>query len=194
MFQDLFRPAADYWLFEGNKYKKSAELVGECWDTPIADVLAQHGLSLEGCTTPEAVADVFRGHVHWRPDALLQLWDTIDPPEITLAYGGEDCDGIAMLHAQACEHALGPLGWKSYIVSYYANPWPQSHHYAAVVDPKGQVWVMQPQPKADQDPNQQVVFGPYSSIEKTTKIVASWYNATVDKYDVRTPKFELLPA
>ncbi len=194
MLQDLFRPVADYWLFDGNKYKKSKELAGGAWDTPIREVLAQHGLSIDGCTTPQAVADVIRGHLYWRPDPLMQLWDFVDPPEIAMANKGEDCDGAAMLHAQACEYALGPLGWKAYIVSYYADPWQMSHHYAVAVAPDGQVWVLQPQPKADQDPNQQVVFGPYASIEETTKVVPSWYNATADKYDVRTPKYEPLAA
>lgn len=194
MLQDLFRPVADYWLFEGNKYIKSKELAGDAWDVNVVEALAEHDITLEGLTTPQQVADVFRGKWFWRPDPLMQLWDVVDPPQILLKNLGEDCDGMAMLHAQAVEAALGHLGWSARIVSYYADPWQMSHHYAVAVAPDGQAWVLQPQPKADQDPNQQVVFGPYASIEETTKVVPSWYNATADKYDVRTPKYEPLAA
>lgn len=84
------------------------------------------------------------------------------------------------------------IQWRKPGESQYANPWKSSHHYAVAVAPGGQVWVLQPQPTPDQDPNQQVVFGPYASIEETVPVVASWYGATVDKYDVRSSKYEPL--
>lgn len=93
MLQDLFRPVAEYWLFEGNKYIKSKELAGDAWDVGVVEALAEHGFSLEGCTTPQQVADRFRGKWFWRPDPLLRLWDFVDPPAVLLKNLGEDCDG-----------------------------------------------------------------------------------------------------
>jgi len=92
MLQDLFRPVADYWLFEGNKYIKSKELAGDAWDVNVVEALAEHDITLEGLTTPQQVADVFRGKWFWRPDPLRQLWDFVDPPQILLKNLGEDCD------------------------------------------------------------------------------------------------------
>lgn len=189
MLQQLFRPIADYWLRDGNKYLKSAELAGAAWHVPVQTSLLAHGLSLEGRTTPQAVVDVFRPRWNWRPDAVLQLWDMVDPPQILLAHDGEDCDGWAMAHAQACEYALARFGWRSVVVSYYADPWQVSHHYAVTIDPHGACYVLQPQPSAAQPDDQQVVFGPFASIEATLQVVPAWYKARAEWWDVRTPMY-----
>lgn len=192
MLQQLFQPIAHQWLREGAKYAKSAELAGAAWQVPVQEALLAHGLSLDGRTTPAAVVDVFRPRWHWRPDPLFQLWDFVDPPQVLLANQGEDCDGWAMAHSQATAYALGPLGWRSFAVSYYADPWQMSHHFAVTIDPHGDHWVLQPQPRADQAAEQQVVFGPFPDIPTCVAVVASWYNARAEWFDVRTPMWEPL--
>lgn len=194
MLQAQFEPIARQWLLAGGKYQLSAQLAGAVWQVPVQEALLAHGLTLDGRATLKAIADVFRPRWHWRPDPLFQLWDVVDPPARLLAQDGEDCDGWAMAHSQAIEYALGRAGWRAVIATYYADPWQLSHHFAVAIDPHGAHWVLQPQPSADQPVNQQVVFGPWFDVKTCVDVVASWYGARAQWFDVRTPMWEPLPA
>lgn len=130
---------------------------------------------------------MFRGRWHWLPDPLWQAWDQVFPPVMLLARGGDDCDGWAMTHAQAVEAVLEAYGWHSWIVSYLADPWQESHHFAAAVDPRGRVWAIQPQPSILQRSDLQIVYGPYPSVGEAVRAIAAGYGAEVVWYDVRYP-------
>lgn len=190
MLQQLFDPPARLWLLAGVKYATSADLAGPDWLVQVPEALKAYGLSLDGCSSIVEVTSVFRGRWRWKPDPAFQLWDVVYPPVQLLARGGEDCDGWAMAHAQAVEHVLGRQGWKAVIVSYFADPWQLSHHFAVACDPSGGHWVLQPQPAADQPADQEVVYGPFTSLEACVHTVAGWYNATASWWDVRTPMWE----
>ncbi len=194
MLQQLFDPAARLWLQAGLKYSTSAEVAGPAWAVPVNDALKAHGLALDGCRTVFEAAAVFRKRWHWVPDPAFQLWDVVYPPVQLLARGGDDCDGWAMAHAQAVDYVLGRQGWKAVIVSYYADPWHLSHHFAVAIDAAGGHWVLQPQPAADQPDEMQTVFGPFPSLEACATIVAAWYGAKACWWDVRTPMWEPCPA
>lgn len=197
---------AKIWLLKGLKYKLSAFLTGPDWDLPIQEACAAHGLNLDECPPSlEAVANFFRGHWFWLPDPAFQLYDVVYPPFKLLARGGDDCDGAAMIHAQAAEYVLGPKGYKAYTISYFAKPWWMSHHYALIQDPAGKYWIMQPQPAKDGNKDQQVVYGPYTTVEETVTAVAgcywtkaAWWNGyqsyqvTAVFYDMRNSKYERL--
>lgn len=189
----MFNNVGIWWL-DGNKYNWSRSQVPQLWDMDIKTALGHHGINIDSCTTMHDVVRLFRGRYFWKPDDFFQIWDRVIPPVELLARKGDDCDGWAMLHAQAMEYVLKPRGWKVYIISYLANPWWQSHHYVTLVEPSGAVWVVQPQPTeaqwvADQERNQ-TVYGPYRSVEETLPLVASWYRASVVWWDKRTPRWE----
>lgn len=190
MLQQLFDLPARLWLLGGAKYRASARLAGPAWTVPLADTLKTYGLTLEGRRTLTEALDVFRPRWHWRPDPLWQAWDVVYPPVQLLARGGDDCDGWAMAHAQAAAHVLGPQGWRVVIASYFADPWPLSHHVALAIDPQGGHWVLQPEPTEDQPADQPAIFGPYPSVDVAVATVASWYQAKACWWDVRTPQWE----
>lgn len=187
MFNLLADTLARLWLLTGWKYEVSKSLIGPEWNIHVNDALKTHGLTLDTCKTLEDVASIFRGKWHWVPDPAGQAYDIVYPPAALLRRGGDDCDGWAMCHAQAVEYVLGPQGWRSVIVSYLADPWVLSHHFALAIDPAGNMWAVQPQPMKDQPQSMQLVFGPFKSVEEATRTVASWYNAKVEWWDVRTP-------
>ena len=194
MLQQLFDPAARLWLLAGVKYSTSAGLAGEAWAVPVSEALRAHGLALDDCRTLFEAVGVFRKRWRWVPDPAFQLWDVVYPPAQLLARGGDDCDGWAMAHAQAADHVLGRQGWKTVIISYYADPWQLSHHFAVAIDPRGGCWILQPQPSAEQADDTPTVFGPFPSIEDCANIVASWYGAKASWWDARTPMWDTRPA
>lgn len=185
----LDRWIAAWWLGQGQKYRLSAYLAGPDWHLPFSAVVAKHHIRLDGATSLRDVVSAFTGRVFWQPDLCWQIRDTVSPPVRLIAEGGDDCDGMAMLHAQAVDHALGPLGWGAAIVSYLARDVRLSHHVCAAKDPDGRLWVIQPQPMRghDADPLPGFVFRDHAHL---ARVVASWYHTDVIAYDVRTPQWE----
>lgn len=176
-------------LWMNLKWRISEKLAYIDWMIPVSVGLLQHGVPMERLTSAkslEDVVDVFRGLWHWRADPFFQVWDRIYPPIQLLERGGDDCDGWAMAHAQAVAVSLGLYGWTARIVSYLADKWWLSHHFAAAIDPQGLVWAIQPQPTETQDPNAQLVYGPYTSLREAAEDVASWYGVKVEYLDIRT--------
>lgn len=185
---------ARFWLLDGNKYSYSRWRAGSNWDISARDALKLYGLNLDSCSTMHDVIRLLFGKVFYKPDAFFQMDDMVECPMDTMRNGGSDCDGMAMLHAQCMEYVLGMNGTEAKIVSYLADPWWMSHHYCVLKELNGNVWVVQPQPTKEawerNGTNNQVIFGPYKSIHETVPIVASWYGAKVQWYDIRTPKFD----
>ncbi len=190
---------AHWWLIEGNKYKYSKWRAGPSWGIHAETALRAHGLELKNCSTMHDVINLLLGKFFWYPDGLFQLDDYVKSPIEFASYGGDDCDGGGMFHAQCMEFVLKPQGWKSQIVSYLAEDFRLSHHYCALTEPSGKVWVVQPQPTKEywnkhlSDKSKypvQVIFGPYSSIEETVPIVASWYNTKPVMFDIRNSMYE----
>lgn len=185
----IVQAIADAWLFRGLKYRVSEYLYGRDWYLPLSAALAKHKLSLNGKETLHDVVDTFRGF-YWASDPLWGILDTVAPPIRLLDQGQDDCDAWAMLHSQAVDHALGPLGWSGRIVSYLADPWVLSHHFCAAVDPQGHIWAVQPRPTrgqpADQDP---IIPEAFPSYDLAALGVASTYGARVVKFDVRDSMF-----
>lgn len=190
MFNLLADTLARLWLLNGWKYDVSRNLAGADWNVNVQDALVQHGLTLNNCNTLDDIANVFRGKWHWLPDPVGQAYDIVYPPVALLRRGGDDCDGWAGCHAQAVEYVLGNHGWQSVIVSYFAEDWTLSHHFALAVDPQKRMWVIQPQPRPQDPQNMQLVFGPFASVEEATRTVASWYNTKAMWWDVRTPMWQ----
>lgn len=179
------------WWLSWPKWAVSRWLAGPEWDTPILLALARRSpykaAELAIASTLEEVVDAFRGIVHWMPDPGGQVWDQVLPPALLLRQGGDDCDGMAMLHAQAIAYALGPRGWRAAIGSYLADPWELSHHVALTVDPDGLIWAVQPQPTMEQPQDARLIFGPYINCEIAMDAIASQYHAKVVWYDIRMP-------
>lgn len=178
------------WWLSGPKWTLSRLLAGHAWHVPILEALATRTTRVADlilASTLDEVVDVFRGLVHWRRDSLWQLWDRVYPPALLLARGGDDCDGMAMLHAQAVEYAMGPRGWRAAIGSYLADPWHLSHHVALAIDRAGLVWAIQPQSSKDQPQNVRLIYGPYPSCEEALGAIAKQYRAEIVWYDIRMP-------
>lgn len=174
------------WWLSGPKYGFSRQLAGKAWHTPISEVLALVGRDLKACTTLEAVVGCFKG-LHWVKDPLFQAWDRVYPPMLLVKRGGDDCDGWAMAHALAVQEALG---WPSRIVSYLADPWQWSHHFAVVQAPDGTWWTIQPQ-AAVGAPYRLPIYGPFASIAAATEGIAGAYGVRLAWYDVRHPDWTL---
>jgi hypothetical protein len=186
MLNPFVEVAGRAWL-GGLKYAVSEHLAGTSWYINVGTACQKHGLSLTG-TTLEDVVNVFRGKAFWLPDPVLQAADIIYPPIELLDRGGDDCDGWAMTHCQAVNYILGDKGWRAFIVSYLADPFPESHHFAVAKAPDGKFWVIQPQPTPEQykqNPAMNIVAGPYATLAEIPAVVASWYKATVVWWDVR---------
>lgn len=183
--------AIGIWWLSGAKYAISRLLAGRGWTLPLARALEANGLPRAGlileATTPDQVAAYFRGRAYWRPDPLWQGWDVVRPPVELLRRGGDDCDGMAMLHAQALEMALGRLGWRAGIVSYFADPWHKSHHFAYAVNAAGFVYAVQPQPDRDYPYEVRLVYGPYATVDAAVRAIAALYGVEVVWYDNRRP-------
>lgn len=182
----LVKAIGVWWL--RRKWGLSEALAGIAWRVPVAVALGAYGAGFEWSKDAQDlddVVDVFRGRWRWKSDPFFQVWDRVFPPMLLLGRGGDDCDGWAMAHAQAVTIALGRLGWSGRIASYLASRWWLSHHFAVALDPLGRVWAIQPQASADQDPNLQLVHGPFPSIREAADTVASWYGVTVEYLDVR---------
>jgi hypothetical protein len=145
--------------------------------------------------------NLLRGRFTWNPDCLFQLDDWVKPPVLLLQSGGDDCDGWAMLHAQAVNDALGRLGWRAFIVSYLAQPFWKSHHFAVAADALDNYWAIEPQPRledlqklspaAAQDAYP-IVFGPFSSIKQAAEAIARRHVAEIVWMDIRTDQFEAI--
>lgn len=181
------------WWLGGAKYAYAKLCNANAWYFNTRDVLAEHGIWPENCTTINQVVDLFRGKVFWKPDPAWQVNDRVLSPYYLMRNGGDDCDGMAMLHAQAIHLGLSRYGYKSYIVSYLAADFTLSHHYCLVLDPQGKYWVVQPQPTKESYavyPNSQIVFGPFNSADQTVHEVASWYRTTATWYDIRNHMYE----
>lgn len=184
---------ARHWL-GGWKYRISSWSAGADWHVPIDKILPKYGISLSRYNTPQEVASVFRPRWRWRPDPAWQLGDIVLPPARLLAAGGDDCDGWAMSHAQAIATALGPIGWQARIVSYMADPWWLSHHFAVARDPLGRWWAIQPQPSFEQPDNLDPVWPvPFDTCKDAADVIAATYNSKVVFHDVRSPMWELIP-
>lgn len=178
------------WWLSGPKYDLSARLAGPAWTVSVEEALNRRGRTLAHARSLEEVLQVFRGREFWKQDGFYQLQDVVLPPEMLLAAAGDDCDGWAMTHCQAINHALGGHGWRAYIVSYLADPWWVSHHYCVARAPlTGQFWAVQPQPSQGQwqqhGEASQSVFGPYPTIEASVAAVAAMYNARAVWWDRR---------
>lgn len=180
------------WWLSGAKYRLSRELAGPSWDLNVFAALAIRGqcIGLSTAASLEDVVGVFRGRYHWLPDPGWQLWDRVYPPKLMLERGGGDCDDWAMAHAQAVDFALGDLGWQAFIVSYLADPWWLSHHFAVAIDPSGAVWAIQPQPTPEQPRELEIVLGPFKCLEAALRAVADSYRVMIVWYDVRQPNYE----
>lgn len=181
------------WL-GGLKYSLSRQLAGKTWKVGIEEALKRHGLTLANCQRLEDVVDIFRGRWRWRPDPAFQLWDRVYPPVLLLERGGDDCDGWAGCHAQAIAHALGSRGWQARIVSYLADPWWMSHHFAVAIDPDGQLWAVQPQASENQRATIRLIHGPFQSVDQAASYIAAGYRSRVVWYDLRLPDWTLAPS
>ena len=178
-----------WWLGGGAKYRASANWYWRTWNRPLSEALTKHDIRIAHATTLQQVVDAFAGKVRWTPDLLSQLWDTIKPPIVLLNERGDDCDGSAMLWAQAVEYALGILGYRARIVSYLADPFALSHHVCIVQHPTGELQAIQPPPSAAQDPATNPLIERYfKTYEQAAVEVASWYPDAkrVQGYDVRS--------
>lgn len=189
----LIEPAAYWWLGPPSfKYWASAVANWSAWNKPFSEVVAKYDLGLQNCREIQEVVNAFRGRVFWKPDPLLQIYDLVSPPDTILQNQGDDCDGNAMLHAQAIEYALN---WPAKIISYLAKPFWLSHHFTAVSTPNGQLRVVQPQPR-EIDVKTGIAVNPllektFFTYEGAAKYVASLYNAEVVWFDVRDSKYRL---
>ena len=189
------------WWLSGPKYELSRALAGRWWTVPVQDAPELRGTitlaALQQARTLEQVVDAFRGRVYWEPDPVWQVWDRVYPPQLLLARGGDDCDGMAMLHAQAICFALGPQGWQAFTGSYLADPWRLSHHVALARDPAGVWWAVQPQLTRKQyaqlGRSARIVYGPYAAPEHALRDIASCYGAEVLCYDIRDPHWLPVP-
>lgn len=172
------------WWLKGPKYDYSRKLAGDyAWNLPIKDALAAHGLNIDSCNDMHDVIRLFLGKYFWKPDAIFQARDIVLPPLELLARGGDDCDGWAMCHGQALEYVLKPKGWTVYNVSYFANPWWNSHHFNIMCEPNGQWWAVQPQPTQKQWDERnirqvQVIFGPFRDFHQAMSAVVAMYQGT----------------
>lgn len=179
------------WWLSGPKYDLSRFIYRYSWVIPFEITARKYGLFTTPALTAHDVAAAFSDiYVFWIPDPLWGALDTVKPPHVLLAEGGDDCDGWAMCHARAVEHVLGPLGWRASVVSYLADPWHLSHHFCLAVGPDGSKWIIQPQKSRKQaaegmqiDPVRQY-FGPLLA-KDAADVVASWYKAKVVWCDVR---------
>lgn len=191
------------WLGKGAKYILSRRWSnwrhpGE-WDMPIYQVLARHGLKLNGAENIADAIYALRGAFRWDWDPLHGLGDYVKPPYRTLADKRGDCDDAAVVHAQVIAHSLRPIGWKGRIVSYLSGPdWALSHHFAAGVDPQGGIWPVQPPPAEWQDPDGLYVWGhPCESFEQAAIEVADSYSderrvIRPVAFDVRDPHWQTI--
>jgi hypothetical protein len=150
--------------------------------------LAKHGIHLNGVDSLRGVVDAFRGRVFYEWDLGRGALDYVKPPIVTLNDKQGDCEDLAVLSAQAVEHALGPLGWRAAIVSYLAADFRLSHHVCAATDREGRIWAIQPQPMRgqDADPLPGFAFRDHGHLART---VASWYGTSAVAYDVRGPRW-----
>lgn len=184
------------WWLSGPKYELSAKLHGASWYVNIETALNYQGRSVRGCKTLDDVVRVFRGREFWKPDGAASMADTVLPPDFLLANKGDDCDGWAMTHAQSVNIALGHLGWRAYCVTYLADPWWMSHHFAAAVAPDGMIWAIQPQPTEEQwrqyGDRIQTVFGPFRTMDDAINAIAAQYKASPVWWDKRGDRFEAL--
>lgn len=184
------RQVADLWLRRGMKYRFSALWYWQSWYRPIGKVLRDAGIDLGNAVTLRAVVDRFKDRIRWRPDPLFQAADLVLPPERLLRAGGDDCDGSAMLWAQAVNFAV-PDGLAR-ILSYLADPWRMSHHVCLVTLPDGALVAIQPPPAETQDPDQDPIVTDangeprrFKAYEQAAREIASWYGATIQGYDIR---------
>lgn len=182
------------WWLSGPKYAYSRWRAGAEWDLPIDYVMKENYLNIDKCKTAEDVVNMLRGKVFWHADKFLSIYDVVSSTRELMNIRHDDCDGFSMLHAQALEYVLGPQGCKVEIVSYLADPWWVSHHYAVITYPNGDVYAVQPQPTKEfhdkYGDRNQIIFGPYKSVHDSVPEIAKLYNANVQWYDVRNPKFE----
>lgn len=185
---------AAWWLGQGVKYGWSRDQQKDVWNIRVEEAIKPYGLSLDGCKTPQDVTNVFRGKFFWTPDPLLQIYDIVKCPVTLLREGGDDCDGMAMLHAQAINYALGPLGWSAKIYTYLATDFRLSHHFVVAYSPDGKFYVVQPQPTKAQweehGDHCQTVWGPYKTTDGMPELVASWYNTKIEWWDLRNDMYE----
>ena len=184
----LARAVGAWWLGQGAKYVVSAAwYASRGWYRPISEALTKHHIDIAHATNVHQVVDAFRGRVHWRPDPVFQIADLVKPPLALLDDGGDDCDGSAMLWAQAINHALNVLGYQARIVSYLAAPFQMSHHVCIVVHPTGELQAIQPPPSDAQDPNTDPIVDRYfKTYRQAACEIASWYGARVQGFDVRS--------
>lgn len=187
------RVVADFWLARGQKYRLSAWLAGPDWYLPIEAALAKHQIRLNHVSSLREVVDALRYRVRYEWDGGHGLLDYVRPPIQVLASGKADCEDAAMLTAACAEHALGSLGWKARIVSVLGMPWVSSHHFAAITDSTGAIWVVQPFPSPEQprdlDPLQPYAFKHY---EQAAKEIMATYGAKVQGFDVRDSRWAVI--
>ncbi len=188
MWQGYADGMAKHWLLDGGKYVFSKDYFKGEWVVGVEEALNQHGKTLVGCNTLEDVSKVFSPWV-WKGDPFFQMFDVVKPPVVLMREGGDDCDGWAMAHSLAVQHALGPKGWKAFNVSYYAAPWWMSHHFSMPQSPDGKFWAVQPEPTDNaQDGRYPKVFGPFDTVGATVDFVRRMYEGVaVVWYDVRDP-------
>jgi hypothetical protein len=189
-----FIKAVGCWWLSGPKYTVSRWVFGADWLVGVEAALNKHGRSLKGCHDFESLGLVFAGQDFWKPDPVAQTANVIFPPLALLNREGAACGSWAMAHAQAVNAALGTQGWKAVILSYVADPWPESHHFAAATDPKGQVWAIQPEATVDQwaayGRRLHLVFGPYKTYDEAVNgIVSTYANTRAVCFDVRDEMF-----
>lgn len=189
------RGIAYFWLGIGLKYLFSANLprLRKAWLRPIHEALSKHGIRINGMAGLREVVDAFKGRINWRPDPLFQAGDIVLPPLILLDAGGDDCDGSAMLWAQAVDFSLKDKGYKARIVSYLAANFVLSHHICVVTVPNVGLMVIQPPPRVGDDPNlDPLQFMIFASYEDAAMEVASWYKTEVVGFDVRDPMWRVV--
>jgi len=177
---------AGAWLGMGLKYRlsrwRSEKHRPGLWEEPAGLVFRGLG-NLAFVATLEQVTDEFRGKIFYRIDRLFGLLDYVQSPGELLETREGDCDDHAWLHAQAVEYALG---WPCHVVSYLAEDFRLSHHFAVAEDPAGQIWAIQVQAPRDELPGRQIVFGPFVDIEAAMHHSArDIFDTEVVAYDVR---------
>ncbi len=170
------------WWLSGPKYELSKMLAGPMWNKPL-DMMRDPSQKLEW------IIGRFRS-LYYIPDPWWQLQDQVFPPNTVVERGGGDCDDWAMTHATAVHEALG---WPSFIVSYLADPWWKSHHFAVVQQPDGNWWAIQPQNEKGK-PYINPILGPFKDINMALDYVAGCYKVKVVWHDVRKYNYDKLDA
>jgi hypothetical protein len=182
------------WWLSGNKYKVSKFLAGSLWNEPIENVLKDFEIDTTKVTGLYDTVALLTGKVFWVEDSLYSAIDTVRSPRAIFERSGDDCDGLAGLHAKLINFVLRSKGYEAYIVSYLANPWTFSHHFCAVKDPNGVWFAVQPQPTEHDflEGFHDCVYGAWENLDDMVHAIAAGYDSEVVWMDLRNDNWEVV--